>query len=357
MLAPSQIAEWRSVFRKAVTAFAEDEPTLILTHHDVDGLSSAAILQCAFERADRSVEVRILGRGENPWTEAVQLELREGNWGGLIVADLGTRPGVILPDTPTLIIDHHVPLGFPPGATAISGHGSDPTPTTGLLAWWCAHELGAVDHLLWLAALSIVGDMAEDAGFEELTVARGRYGKTALRNAVSLLNAARRAGAGNAQPAFELLLKAENPKDVTSGKYIETAALLEAKGEVAAAMEIAKRVAPKVKNNVALIMIDTPCQIHPLVAQQWKNRLNKNIVMVANKGYRPGWMHFSVRSATGVNLIEFLKENAPDSADENYGSGHFQATGGALTFEGWNEFISGLGFGAEMQIAHEHATA
>jgi single-stranded-DNA-specific exonuclease len=51
-----------------------------------------------------------------------------------------------------------------------------------------------------------------------------------------------------------------------------------------------------------------------------------------------------------VNLIDFLKENAPSAADENYGSGHVQATGGALTYPVWNEFMASLGFGPETKV-------
>ena len=73
-------------------------------------------------------------------------------------------------------------------------------------------------------------------------------------------------------------------------------------------------------------------------------------MIAANTGYRPGWVHFSVRSASGVNLIAFLRERAPAPADENYGSGHEQATGGALSTDGWNEFVAGLGFGPDVQV-------
>ena len=97
--------------------------------------------------------------------------------------------------------------------------------------------------------------------------------------------------------------------------------------------------------------LHTPCQIHPLVAQSWKGRLRDKIVLVANTGYRPGWVHFAARSATGANLIQFLREHRPAGADENYGNGHEQATGGALRPADWNEFVHGLGFGPEMQVA------
>ena len=80
-------------------------------------------------------------------------------------------------------------------------------------------------------------------------------------------------------------------------------------------------------------------------------RLKDNIVMVANTGYRPGWVHFAVRSATGQDLVAFLRDHAPDGADENYGNGHRQATGGALRPAVWNAFVAGLGFGPEVQLA------
>src|SRR3954451_21240102 len=87
------------------------------------------------------------------------------------------------------LLDHHVPTGAPQAALLISGHGLHPTPTTSLLAWWCAGAVAEVDDLLWLAALGIIGDMEEASGFPELAAARERWGITALRNAVSLLNA------------------------------------------------------------------------------------------------------------------------------------------------------------------------
>ena len=102
--------------------------------------------------------------------------------------------------------------------------------------------MGDADDLVWLAGLGLIGDMAEASGFPEMTDAQTRYGKTALRNAVSLINAPRRAAAADATPALALLMRGEGPKDVTSGRYEETAALLAAKAEVAAELDKAKRI-------------------------------------------------------------------------------------------------------------------
>jgi single-stranded-DNA-specific exonuclease len=294
--------------------------------------------------------VRIVGKGEQPWSDAITTELAERRPGGLIVVDLGVRAGALLPGTPTIVIDHHVPTGTPGDATVISGNGLVPEPTSALLAYRCAQGLGDADDLLWLAAIGLIGDMAEGLGFEEMAQAQRRFGKTALRDAVSLINAPRRTASADASPALALLLKCDGPKELLSGTHPETAALLAAKAEVREAMEAAKRVAPKVRGDVALLPLASPCQIHPLIAQQWRSRLADKVVIAANRDYRPGWVHFAARTASGRDLIEFLAERRPPGADGAYGNGHRQATGGALRHPDWNAFISALGF-PEEQIA------
>ena len=348
--APSAETAVRDAFRTALAGFRRDGPVLVMGHNDADGLSAAAVFVRALRAAGWDARPRILGRGENPWSAAMAAELADARLGGIVVTDLGTRPGAVKAGTPTVVVDHHVPTGAPDGAaTVISGHGLDPIPTSSLLAYWCAGAVGEAEPLLWLAALGLIGDMAEKAGFAEMEAAR-RYGVTALRDAVTLLNAPRRSASGDAGPALALLLKADGPKEITSGQHAETAALRAAREEVKAELEAAKKIGPKVRNGVALIRFHSACQIHPLVAQAWRGRLKDDIVMAANTGYRPGWVHFAVRSARDVDLIGFLAEHAPPGADENYGSGHAQATGGALRPGDWNHFITGLGFGPDQQV-------
>jgi single-stranded-DNA-specific exonuclease len=353
--APRPTEAWVAVRRKefhaALAASDPAKPILILGHHDADGLSSAAILLRTFQRIGRDARVRLLGGGENVWSTAMASELSGQDIGGLIVADLGTRAEPPLPGTPTVILDHHVPTGVPRAALLVSGYGLHPTPTTSLLAWWCAGALAEVDDLLWLAALGIIGDMEEASGFAELAAARERWGITALRKAVSLLNAPRRASAGDAGPALALLLKADGPKAVLSGGYAETALLEAAKAEVQHALAEGRRAAPRIRGDVALIHLHSACQIHPLIAQQWKGRLKDKIVIAANMGYRPGWVHFAARSGEDVDLIDFLRRHRPEGADAvSYGNGHAQASGGALLPAAWNHFVAELGFDAAMEV-------
>ena len=334
----------RARFQAAFERFDPGKVILILTHNDADGLSAGALFARAFERLGHQWQVRILGRGENPWSEAMRAELAGRDIGGLIVADLGARDGTLLPGTPTLVVDHHVPTGSASDAVVISGFGDDPVPTTSLLAWRCVCALGDSKDLLWLAAIGLIGDLGDKAPFEELGAAKKLHTAAALREATSLVNAPRRTGGGNAQPAFDLLMKADGAKDAISGRHAEVALLQSAREEVKAALQVANRVPPRVNGDVALISLDTPCQVHPLVAQAWRRRLGDKIVIAANHGYRPGWVHFATRSATGRNLISFLRDVAPPTADENYGNGHEQATGGALRVADWPGFLCNIGF-------------
>lgn len=339
-------AEAGRLFAETVARFDPERPALVLGHFDADGLSAVAIVARALERAGRSVAVRIVGRGENPWDADVREEIAARPPGGLIVTDLGVREGVLAAEVPTVLMDHHRPTGVPGDAAVVSGHGLDPEPTSALLAYWCADAVAAVDDLQWLAALGLIGDMA-DPSWPELTQAQARWGKTHLKNAVSLVNAPRRAAAADAGPALRLLMAADGPKAITTGVRPDRLALLAAKDEVATAMDAAKRVPPKVRGDVALVRFHSPCQIHPLVAQQWRGRLKDQIVLAANTGYRPGWVHFAARSATGVDLLDFLARHRPEGADSHYGSGHAQATGGALRPRDWNAFVTDLGFPEE----------
>ncbi|WP_279482620.1 phosphoesterase [Aureimonas sp. SK2] len=340
-------------FAAALARF--DPDPLVVCHNDADGLSAGVTLRKAMARAGHPSAVRIVGKGENAYSDAFRDEFAGRPLGGLVIADLGVAPRLPREDVPTILVDHHVPTGHPSDATVISGVTDDPIPTSSLLAYRCAKALGPADDLLWLAAIGLIGDLADEAGFPEMAEARARYGITALRKAASLVNAPRRTSSGDASAAFALLEKADGPKAVLSGEHAETAGLLEAKAEVAAALEAARKLPPKVVGDVAVIRFSSPCQIHPLVAQAWRGRLKDRIVIAANTGYRPGWVHFAARTATDRDILAFLAEHRPAGADEQYGNGHRAASGGALRVRDWNAFAAGLGFGPEMAVGDEGA--
>ncbi len=334
----------------------------VLCDSDCDGLPAGALLVRGLALAGYvHVSVEAKRKGESAWNPEVLERLASRDPEVLFVLDLGSRPDAMLPGVPTLLIDHHLPGGIPPGAELITGYGTEPTPTTGLLVYWCLRDLlpaGEREALLWLAALSILSDLGDKAPFAELADARAKWPTGPMRDAVSLLNAPRRTASGDASEALAALLAAEGPKQISKGELPQSAALSAAKREVAEALVLAKKASPKFSRkyrdrlgaDVVALRMDTPCQVHPLVAQTWRGRFKDSIVMGVNFGFRPGYVHFSARGPRGVNIIEFLREHTPAGADQGYGNGHDQASGGAVPTASWNAFALDLGFGPELQL-------
>ncbi len=335
----------------------------ILCDSDCDGLPAGALLVRALRIAGYSqVTVESKRKGESAWNPEVIARLLAREPEVLFVLDLGSRAEALLPGVPTLLIDHHLPGGVPPGAELITGYGTEPTPTTGLLVYWCVRGLLPPEQhrsLLWLAALSILSDLGDKAPFAELAEARAIWPTGPMRDAVALLNAPRRTALADASEALNVLLVAENPKQIVSGALPQTAALRVAKEEVALSLAAAKKAAPRFSRkyrdtlgaDLVALRMDTPCQVHPLVAQTWRGRFKDSIVMGVNFGFRPGYVHFSARGPKGINVIHFLREHAPPGADQGYGNGHDQASGGAVPVEAWDAFAEDLGFGPELRLA------
>jgi single-stranded-DNA-specific exonuclease len=352
----------------------------IVCDFDADGLAAGALLVRSLRHEGyRDVSAECRRKGESAWGPEIGGRLRDraASHGvdALIVADLGSRGGGILRNengdpVPLLLIDHHRPTGQPQGSTLMSsygdrsagGDGKDIAPA-GLMSWWAARAVAgeSADAWLWLAAISILSDLGDTAPFAELAAAKAQFGVTTLRKAASLLNAPRRTSAGRADVALDLLIDASGPKEVTDGTRSESAELQRAKLEVDEALAIARKQPPRFSTplraelgaDLVAIRMHSGCQVHPLIAQQWRGRFAKNVVFGVNTGYRPGWVHFSARAPAGINLIEFLARHRPPEADDAYGMGHDQASGGALPVPVWNRWIQEIGFGDEMRVSEE----
>ena len=329
----------------------------VLCHSDADGLTTGAILTLALRRAGLAVETIATGKGGSAWSDETAALLAQRQPAALVVGDLGVRAEPVW-EGPTFFIDHHRPSGLPPDAEThvVTGYGLEPTPTSGLLALMCVEGLEGIDvsDLDWIAAISVLGDIGDKAPFAVLAPAKKKYGAGVLRDATTLLNAPRRSASGDASGALALLLSVAGPREISAGERPEVAELRRDKEEVNAAYNEAKKAAPKFAGPAAAIRIHTPCQVHPLVAQIWKTRLPKFIVMGVNTGYRPGWVHFSARCGKGTNLLDFFREHRPAGADSrSYGQGHDQAGGGALPTPVWNTFARELGFGPDMLVEED----
>jgi len=102
---------------------------------------------------------------------------------------------------------------------------------------------------------------------------------------------------------------------------------------------------------VALVRVKSPCQVHPLVAQIWRTRLPKYVVLVGNEGYVSGYVAFSTRSASDASLLDLLSKVEVDVAEGYFGYGHDQAIGGLLPVPSWNQVLQYLGFPDEVRVA------
>jgi len=64
--------------------------------------------------------------------------------------------------------------------------------------------------------------------------------------------------------------------------------------------------------------------------------------MAANEDFIPGKVSFSVRTATGVNLLDFMAEYKIEG--EEMGYGHEAATGGIMDKARFAKLLQRLGF-------------
>lgn len=349
-------AERPPEFGTALATFAEfwqhlnpADPTTILCHSDADGVAAGTILYRALQRLDFSrLTILITGKGANAYTPQTKQCVASMHPSALFVLDLGCLQESVLPGIPTCFIDHHRPLGVPPEGILISSYTWHPIPNTALLVYWLCSEYVPCTDMLWIAAIGTLSDLGDKAPFSIIAQAKAMYKAKWLHEATALVNAGRRSASGDAETALRAILAAQHPRAIVEGASPEARKLAEYRSEVTAALEEAKKAAPKFSGQVALVRVNSPCQIHPLIAQIWRTRLPKYIVLVGNEGYLPGYVAFSMRTATNVNLLDLLSGVEVDVAEGYFGYGHDQATGGVLPTASWNQLLQHLGFSPEV---------
>lgn len=313
--------------------------TVILHDSDADGLTAAVVLQRTLERLGfTDVERVIPNRERDAWTEANRALVAAREPRALFVLDLGIRGEPLVGGVRTCFIDHHRPQGVPPGAVAISAYTWDPIPNTSLIVYDLCARVADVRDLDWIAAIGALSDLGERAPFDLLQEVKKRYSMKDLKEATALLNAARRGSEYQPEVAARALLAHASARELVTSDSDDVARLRAAREEVQRELATAKMAAPKFSGNVALIRVRSRCQVHPLIAQIWRSRLPKYIVIAANDGYLPGRVNFSMRSAAGINLIDFLQAN------EFEARGHDQATGGSVSPEEFARLLQRLGF-------------
>ncbi|QNP53341.1 phosphoesterase [Hymenobacter qilianensis] len=294
------------------------------------------------------------GKGENAFlTPAVREKLLAFKPDALIVTDLGVHEnGTLETDgVPVLYVDHHIPEGQPPaGATVLTGYGLEPVPCSA----WLAYELLATEtemtDLRWVAAIGILSDLGDQAPWPPLAETKKQHTAKWLKEAVAMCNAARRAGAFDLDLPLQYLLHDDNPRALA-----QDATLAAYRAEVAAELAVARKMPPKFPPkgpdaaSVAIITINSPCQIHPLVAQQWIQRLPDRVVLCANLGYLPdGAVAISGRAASrDLHIPDMLRAafaRIGATPPANFAHGHPQASGGIYLLPSTSCFCKGWGF-------------
>ncbi|GAP95065.1 DHH family phosphoesterase [Leptolyngbya sp. NIES-2104] len=340
---PNQEAALQA-FRQFVDRMSHSSRIVAIHDSDADGVTAGVVWQRAFERAGfASVHRVIPDRERNAWTPNNRAIIQSSNPAYLFVMDLGSRSEPVISGVPTCFVDHHHPEGVPDGDTLISAYNWEPIPNTSLIIWELAQSIADISDLDWIAAIGTLSDLGDRAPFELLTTAKRKYTAKYLKEATVLINASRRASHYDPEVAARALLNHSSPKALVNSDSADVQQLRSAREEVKLAIDEARKVAPVFSGNVALLRMNSPCQIHPLIAQSWRGRLPKLVVIAANEGYMPGRVNFAARS-NSVNVLEFLRSQTISAGEGSYGHGHDQASGGSLSIERWNELLAKLGF-------------
>ncbi|WP_375417421.1 DHH family phosphoesterase [uncultured Hymenobacter sp.] len=355
---PAAYPQFQAPFRAFLAQIPAGGRVVVYCHFDADGLAAGALFGRGLPRLNDSwqVEVRPSGKGENAFlTNSVRGNLLALKPDALIVTDLGVHErGTLEADgVPVLYVDHHIPEGLPPSppATVLTGYGLEPVPCSA----WLAYELLAaetdVTDLRWVAALGVISDLGDQALWPSLAEVKKKFTAKWLKEAVALCNAARRAGEFDLARPLTYLLRDDNPRSLTQDAVLAGYRAAVAQ-ELQAARKLPPRFPPKTAENalpVAVISINSPAQIHPLIAQQWIARLPDRVVLCANRGYLPdGRVAVAGRTASrALHIPDLLREafrRTGQSPPANFAHGHPQASGGHLTEAEYAVLLRGLGF-------------
>ncbi|KAL9073494.1 MAG: hypothetical protein Q9161_002915 [Pseudevernia consocians] len=205
--------------------------------------------------------------------------------------------------------------------------------------------------------------------FPDMTEVFKTHTKKAINDAVALINAPRRTSKFDVISGWEALLAANGPKDI-----LENVRLLNARAEINEEVEKQTHKPPKFSKDgkIAVLRINSEMQVHGVIATRWAGYLNSKaleIIMVANSGYRPGYVNFSCRVARSarsrdppVNIIASLKAaadldtgNLVERMGESFARGHKEASGGIIPAAEFEELMALMKIGEKPDPKPEDA--
>jgi hypothetical protein len=114
---------------------------VVAAHNDTDGLCAAVIVLRALAARGVDADPLPARRGEHVHQDAMRARIAERHPDALVVVDMGTRAGSVIPGLPTLIIDHHdATAGAPSDAVLVNGYDREPVAPSSVLAFVvCRH--------------------------------------------------------------------------------------------------------------------------------------------------------------------------------------------------------------------------
>jgi hypothetical protein len=384
---PASCAAMRAARTFVQTAAGSNATVVICPDKDADGLSSGVIMYRTLERLGLNadcIKVHLLSKGSSLFSANELSSLASLKPTHIIVLDQGSRgEPALVPGVPTLVLDHHYSTAFPDDAIVCSAAMHEPIATTALLTYeLCQNYWGRdADQIGYLAIIGTMGDLGASVKWsapfpEHLGSLAKTLGKKNLTDAVALVNAPRRSSAYNVVDAWQSLLDTKSPSDIlhfSTNKHLK--GLIAARDEVADEVARVGRTAPlwSQDKRTACFIIDSPCQVHPLVATRWAFLHSKDLemIMCANKGFMTGMVHFSCRipkhrrkddgTANAVNLQEVLQGYA-SSNDElqsflksgsagSFAQGHREASGGVLNLHAWEMLYETMGIGKAVRAS------
>ncbi|MCL6520711.1 MAG: hypothetical protein K6T99_12865 [Armatimonadetes bacterium] len=328
----------------------EPNNTIVLFFHGgVDGCCSGAIMYRTLRYHGCHLTFPVfLEKGETIYSDSLAKRALVRKPTHLIVMDTGSRNEAILPGITTMVIDHHKPEGVPPVDVYLTSFGVYPPEPSALLTYNICQEITPLNGLDWLAAVGTAGDMGVNADLEILREAKSRYEVKTIKETVALIDAARRSPSHDIATAFSALVSADSPFDITEGIIPESVILRQYRKIVSAEIRRAIKAVPKYSGKWAILQFSSQALVHPIVAAEWSNRLNENIVIAANYGYTEGNVHFSIRTKININLYEEIMGIKPPDEEEEFVSDYSKASGGVLPIIDFIEFLRILDFPKEV---------
>ncbi|MCX7765149.1 MAG: hypothetical protein N2246_00360 [Candidatus Sumerlaeia bacterium] len=314
---------------------------------DADGLAGARIIESVLEKRGIIPKLVFPGKGEWAYSPATVHEVKKINPDYIIAVDTGSAAQNPFKPVPTLVIDHHYPLGGEPeeGVIFCSAYGRQPAETASLMAYLIGRELSVLTELEWVGLLLVIGYLGAVKDFDYLKPLARKYATTQLRKAVSLINACRRSSACDARTAYAVIKEVRSPQQIIEGNSPNIKKLHKYKAEVQAELTKAQRTRPYFAGENVLVTVDSPCLVHGIIASIWANRLPEYRVLSANRGYLPGEIVFNFRTRRQDNLIKYLQDLlANEHIEGAYGYGHNQATGGRMSPASFVRLLERMGF-------------